>query len=285
VANDPPLTDAWKECGAGEELRDLVGYMAANPSVIFSKFGLTKALKYLEVEAHRSHSESLFRDAIGGSNVRKVSASIRNLVWISRVLRIPIHNLLIGEVQGTNFDLLAAAYPDYPPSNVRHRGPWRDRRVIEMKAWKYFEAKAENEHPSLTDISKHVGLSTGGFRYLFPKFAGYVVDTHFREELIRRAVSGDKLSKRVQDIIQGHAKHGAILISRYEMQNRLIKERRWSKNRILAVVKKAFDVMESENLDRPAECRVKAPASCRYETRRHTVCSCRLLCSPVNLHT
>jgi ribosomal protein S27E len=248
AGDDGPTPSAMKELSAANEILNLVGYVSANPGSEFPRAGFGKALRILLREASHAHASHLLCAALGTELFKYSDSTIPNVFYVSSILHVPAVNLLLGDVQGTNLDLLRSHGSVESGRPQFRRESWRDRAAIEDKAHAYFYSFRDGPHPSLAAVAQHVGMSASGFRYLCERLAHDIIEMRHREGILRRAGLGESLSKRVHELIASRAEEGVMPLGRKKLVNQLLKEARWSKNSIREEVRLAFDAMESRDL-------------------------------------
>lgn len=231
--------------GAANELLQIVSHIASNPSTEFAREGFRDSVTALQWDAYKNGSQSLDLE-LGKKPVPWSTPTMSMVLDLANRFHVPAVNILLGDVSGTNFDLLETYGLSKNARKSIHRNPWRDRRVVEAEARAYFNTLDGGWHPSLAAVARHVHMSPSGLQYLCERLAINIVATYRREIVLRRDELGRSLAKRVCELITFHSEKGQVKPGKKELVNLLLTEGRWPKNLIREAVRQAFEISEKK---------------------------------------
>lgn len=220
------------------ELEDLVADIALHQRSEFPEHGVQMAITALSDEAIAMGAWEKFASALhdvgfdrwvrSGSKLR----SINKIVELSRTFHLPISDILLGTVRGTNLALDLGTSPAVPVIKGRRRKHRFRRARFEDRVREYIDARGVNTlPPPLTKVAQRFGISVGGLRYLAPTLVTEMTAARQRAVEVANRTKTRQLRLCIAVEISELSSPGEAL-SRKRILRKLYAKGRWSKNQI-----------------------------------------------------
>jgi len=191
---------------AGSELWGLLRHLASCGKVRFPSGGVTRVVSALLDEAWQRGEEELLYQLLRRDDCIRFANKEEpvTLLWALRItqrLQVPLVDLLNGNVMGTNLPMF--------PRHDRFRGPVgvSPRQGIDVKALAnrlhdlLEEVPDEGPAPSLRQIARELGASTGALHHRFPKEAEAATQAHLGWRTTLRARQRAQTEKEVDRLV------------------------------------------------------------------------------------
>ncbi|MBN8886830.1 MAG: TniQ family protein [Rudaea sp.] len=187
-----------------ENIRSVVGYIATHPGIRFPQHGVSDVLRRLLDEPWEDCSEEVLyilpRDACVRFADPTEPLTLISALRIAFWLNVPLVDLLLGRLQGTNKSILRGmkeALPDVIAPQRRRR--IRSIQVLANEATRIIETASEAL--SLTEVARKLGVSAGALRYHLPKQSSEIIQTYQLSRRRRRASTSTQCRSNVRKTI------------------------------------------------------------------------------------
>lgn len=155
------------------DVRALVGHITANPGFRFPQHGVSRVLQSLLDEAwHQSSEDALYRILPRDECIRladpEAPLTLISALRIAFWLNVPLVDLLLGQLQGTNRSILDGGNESLPAVIApQHRRRIRSVETLTTEMARIVETASEAL--PLREIARELGVSVGALRYHLPR--------------------------------------------------------------------------------------------------------------------
>jgi len=195
-----------------KDIRSVVEHIATHPGARFPQHGIGNALRGLVDEAWDHGDHEAFYRALPRYECARIFDQTEPLTLTSALrvafrLNIPLIDLLLGRLQGTNRTIFWGVKEELPTA-IR---PWRRTRIDDVEALsikiKRF-VHATTKPLSLREVALKLGVSVGALRYHLPTQS---------EEIVRNYLSGCQRSLTYKSrLCRSNVRKAIVLWNRFE---------------------------------------------------------------------